>query len=323
MQSLAERLKAERERQRRTLRDVSVETKIREPFLAAIERGDFDVLPQVYVRSFLKTYATALGIPRHQIEGLIAEALERDVHDDAPMLSSRKRPAAPARTSSRPLERSVAQGRAGSGVSPTDEPATERHVIDQRLGSTFTDVARSLPLWVWIAAAIVITAIVIGLIVRDDEVPVGTDSGASSVVTVGEAAVVADSMILRAEVMDSAWISITADGKTSYQAILLPGTKAQWSAMERFDISMGNAGGVVFYRDEERLEPFAGPKQSVRKVVVTRTTVVTPSTAWSEQPAAPTAAATPTRDSVRGTAERRRTSSKPAASPAITPVRPR
>ncbi|MBU3741322.1 MAG: DUF4115 domain-containing protein [Candidatus Kapabacteria bacterium] len=323
MQTLAERLRAERERQRRSLREVSAETKIREPFLAAIERGDFDVLPQVYVRSFLKTYAAALGIPRNQVDALIAQALERDEHDDAPTLASRRRPSPTSQAPSRQPDRETHQPRTAAGGDSTNEPTSDRRSLDQRLGSTFMDVVRSLPLWVWIATGVIIAAIVIGLLMRNDEEPASTNAGPANVVTVEETTPVVDSMILRAEVMDSAWITITADGKTSYQAILLPGTSAQWSAMERFDISMGNAGGVVFYRDDVRLEPFAGPKQSVRKVVVTRTTVVTPSTAWTEQPATPAPATKPPRDSARGTGERRRTSAKTPETPAITPVRPR
>ena len=320
MHQLSERLRAERERQRRTLRDLSAQTKIREPFLAAIERGDFDVLPQVYVRSFVKTYAAALGVPEAHVAPMLAEALERERHDDAP--STHRRQAA--RESGTQQERG--QG-SDSAPLPASRSSTERRSMGLKLDRSVLDLMRTLPLWIWVAAGTVVVAIVIGLVISGDDDESATASGPSTVVDVEATAAVRDSMILRAEVQDSAWITITADGKTSYQAILLPGTSAQWSAMERFEISMGNAGGVVFYRNEERLDPFAAPKQSVRKVVVTRTTVVTPSTAWQEQPPAPATSqqsaqpSSSTKPASAKPSERRQRQQEPIRE--ITPVKPR
>ena len=281
MHQLSERLRAERERQRRTLRDLSAQTKIREPFLAAIERGDFEVLPQVYVRSFVKTYAAALGIPDAQVKAMLEDALYRDDHDDAPSTPRRQKTSKTADTRQ--------ERRPSSDSAPLiqSRPSTERRSLGIKLDRSIVDLMRALPLWIWAAAGTLLTVIIIALIFSRDDNDGTSASGPSTVVDVEASAAVQDSMILRAEVQDSAWINITADGKTSYQAILLPGTTAQWSAMERFEISMGNAGGVVFYRNEERLAPFAAHKQSVRKVVITRTTVVTPSTAWQEPPPTP------------------------------------
>lgn len=313
MHQLSERLRAERERQRRTLRDLSAQTKIREPFLAAIERGDFDVLPQVYVRSFVKTYAAALGISEAQITPMLADALDRDDHDDAPSAPRRQQGV-----------RSGAQQerRPSSDSAPLiqSRPSTERRPLGIKLDRGILDVVRTLPLWILVASGTLIAAIVIGLVFSGSDTQDTAGEGPSTVVDVEASAAVQDSMILRAEVQDSAWITITADGKTSYQAILLPGTTAQWSAMERFEISMGNAGGVVFYRNEERLAPFAAPKQSVRKVVITRTTVVTPSTAWQEPPPTPSQQPAQQNASARPAERRRRQNEPPRA---ITPVAPR
>lgn len=314
MHQLSERLRAERERQRRTLRDLSAQTKIREPFLAAIERGDFEVLPQVYVRSFVKTYAAALGIPDAQVKAMLEDALYRDDHDDAPSTPRRQKTSKTADTRQ--------ERRPSSDSAPLiqSRPSTERRSLGIKLDRSILDLMRTLPLWIWAAAGTLLTVIIIALIFSGDDSDETTASGPSTVVDVEASAAVQDSMILRAEVQDSAWINITADGKTSYQAILLPGTTVQWSAMERFEISMGNAGGVVFYRNEQRLDPFAAPKQSVRKVVVTRTTIVTPSTAWQEQP--PTTAQQPVQQNTQARpAERRQRQNEPPR--AITPVAPR
>ncbi len=47
--------------------DISAETKINIKYLKAIESGDFDILPNVYIRLFLRTYADYLEINSEEI----------------------------------------------------------------------------------------------------------------------------------------------------------------------------------------------------------------------------------------------------------------
>ena len=55
-------LKAKRESDRISLREVAIVTRIREPVLRAIEEDRYDDLPHLYVKSFLSTYAKCLGL---------------------------------------------------------------------------------------------------------------------------------------------------------------------------------------------------------------------------------------------------------------------
>ncbi|MGH2425077.1 MAG: helix-turn-helix domain-containing protein, partial [bacterium] len=60
---IGERLRNAREARGWTLADVAELTRIRAVFLEAIEEERFDRLPgRMYVRGFLRTYATALGL---------------------------------------------------------------------------------------------------------------------------------------------------------------------------------------------------------------------------------------------------------------------
>ncbi len=54
-------LKKLREEQNIDLAEISNRTKINKRFLECIEKGDFDFLPKVYVRLFLKAYTSELG----------------------------------------------------------------------------------------------------------------------------------------------------------------------------------------------------------------------------------------------------------------------
>jgi cytoskeletal protein RodZ len=55
-------LKAKRESQRISLREVTNATKIREAVLRAIEEDCYEDLPHIYVKSFLSAYAKRLGL---------------------------------------------------------------------------------------------------------------------------------------------------------------------------------------------------------------------------------------------------------------------
>jgi len=64
-----------------TLKEVSEVIRIDEPYLRALESGNIAVLPEPYIRAFLKTYAEHLGLDRDEavrrLESFLAEQAER------------------------------------------------------------------------------------------------------------------------------------------------------------------------------------------------------------------------------------------------------
>jgi len=67
MVSLGKYLKAARESQNLSLKDVSASTRIREHLLQAIEEDRYGLLPSGYVKGFLNTYARCLGLDSKEI----------------------------------------------------------------------------------------------------------------------------------------------------------------------------------------------------------------------------------------------------------------
>ena len=63
LSSIGTRLRQERERQGRTLKEVADATNIKEAYLAAVETERFDTIPGVvFVKGFIRTYANYLGL---------------------------------------------------------------------------------------------------------------------------------------------------------------------------------------------------------------------------------------------------------------------
>ncbi|MCZ6704106.1 MAG: helix-turn-helix domain-containing protein, partial [Ignavibacteria bacterium] len=66
LKAFAEGLKRSREEAGITLQRVSAKTRIDIKFLEAIERGDIDFLPDLYVKAFIKQYAKVLGLDEEE-----------------------------------------------------------------------------------------------------------------------------------------------------------------------------------------------------------------------------------------------------------------
>jgi hypothetical protein len=89
-------LKAKRESDRISLREVAIATRIREPVLRAIEEDRYDDLPHLYVKSFLSTYAKWLGLDPTEVLMLHQKQVEklsppRSQAPEPPSVSRRKR----------------------------------------------------------------------------------------------------------------------------------------------------------------------------------------------------------------------------------------
>jgi cytoskeletal protein RodZ len=68
---LGQLLHQQRLRKKLTLADVAKGTKIKEVFLAAIEKGEYHKLPSpAYAKGFVINYATFLGLPRSEVMAL-------------------------------------------------------------------------------------------------------------------------------------------------------------------------------------------------------------------------------------------------------------
>lgn len=69
---------------------------------------------------------------------------------------------------------------------------------------------------------------------------------------------------LRVEATEETWLSVSADGGESVGMLLKPGDKRMWRALEGFELTVGNAGGVKLVLDGVELSPLGSPGQVIR-----------------------------------------------------------
>jgi cytoskeleton protein RodZ len=234
IEQFGEELKQTRLEKKLSLMDISAETRISIKFLDAIERGQFQILPQTYVRAFLREYALMTGLDpgdvmqryesaRQESPGISAAAAHQQVslQEQPPVESTKEN-----KISLSPLQRNIVFGgfiiasvvliiilanvnRSSSSGSSVEEVPFDRVVHESE--------AASIPQ------------------------PAAAADSVSIVNTVHP-----DSLRLEIATQDSVWINVLIDGKISETHLFGPKRKQMWAAKERYLVTMGNAGGATF-----------------------------------------------------------------------------
>lgn len=93
MDSIGRMLRCERERQKRSLSEIATQTCIGSMYLDAIERDDISILPgYFFYKSFVKQYASALGVEDGDLEAALTRAEPKTEPDPLPALSVNYQP---------------------------------------------------------------------------------------------------------------------------------------------------------------------------------------------------------------------------------------
>ena len=255
MNSLFEELKQAREAKQISLNDVSDATLINVRFLQAIEQGKTDILPQTYVRAFIREYASFVGLDPVEIMKRYDE--ERNAPAPAPI---QERPSSPAPSPTPEEKRPVEE----SAEPPGDPrpPNVRRYALP--------------------AILIIVLAIVIWNLTRtkppqemneiesvDQQSPVSDSTAPES----DKAIPSRDSLTLHATTLDSAWVQITIDNQPPQEYLFRPNRKMSWRAKDQFRITLGNAGGVDLTLNQTHLGTLGKPG-TVRSFDLNRQTLL-------------------------------------------------
>lgn len=235
LEQFGEELKRTRLEKELLLTDISAETRISLKFLDAIERGHFQILPQTYVRAFLREYAIMTGLDPNDVMQRYESARQEPP-------SRKSDDAAPPQTS-------------------IQEKAPAKN--NKKNPFSLSPLHRNIALGLFIFATVVVVTILSNMnrnsnpgnsveevsfdrVVRESEaasIPQPT-TAADSIAAAKKGQ--PDSLRLEITTQDSVWVNILIDGKISETYLFGAGRKRTWAAKERFILTMGNAGGATF-----------------------------------------------------------------------------
>lgn len=240
--------------------EVSRKTGIRQSVLEAIESGEFPDLPIVYIRSFIKKYATFLELEESDYSDL-SEALHK-------LLEKEKLTHKPIATDK------------SSSIDPSD-----RNVIAIIKSGKYKDLIsdkRIVSSIMYLGLGLVIVSIIYfvffsggsDLKETTNNVAINQEINSSEEEAEEENLMnyfnTTDSLVLEIFALDESWISITIDGKVNEELLLKPGTKKIWKAAKYFTLTSGNAGGIQLKRNGKKLEPLGARGNVVSNVKITK-----------------------------------------------------
>ena len=272
LKAFAEGLKRTREEAGITLQRVSAKTRIDIKFLEAIERGDIDFLPELYVKAFIKQYAKVIGLDEEEtlqdfltaIEGReLVSSEEKAIESETPEGSSGD------------PKTDDEQERVGPKTySFTDESALKKEIADEKKKQNPIVLGGGILL-----AIIVIGLFYILIINKSEEIIVQekpfeevleqtnkrTEEVNNSVI---EENLSRDSKeltltITNTDSNDSAWVLIITDDISQQDFILLPKASKTVQAKNNFQFTLGNSGVIKLALNSNELE-FNGRRRAIR-----------------------------------------------------------
>ncbi len=268
MNTFSDELRKERVAKDISLADISKKTHINVKYLEAIEQGSFDILPETYVRAFIREYALVIGLqPKAILKKFDVMVGGKYSIENGTMSGSG--------WSGAEIPSLPEQNAAGSSR-PNGKPEYLRQ-NDNRTVAVVAGV---------VIVAVVLIYFVYDYATQETKAPIAQETPFQEVVkeqekqilpqkaaldtfAVIQAAPKKDSLILRAVTVDSVWISIGKDNSPAQNIILPPEASRTWVASKQFRLSLGNAGGIRFMLNGTDIGRFGKRGAVVRGLVLT------------------------------------------------------
>jgi len=267
-ESFAAELKKARVDKQITLMDISASTRINLKFLEAMEEGNFGILPQTYVRAFIREYAEAVGY---------------DAKEAMKKYEALRQP----KPSPRPVEPAVD---AAPPSAPGSMPAAPSDVRPGTIVAAFLRKNAVFMVVIVLAAAFVIYLVrptsdagvastisetPFDNVVQESEAALPKREDPVTLPAVTRPAAV-DSLTLEMTTSDSVWMTITLDGGRTLEYLFPPNRRGSWKAKELFAVTMGNAGGAIFKLNGHELGTLGNRGAVVRNVLISESALPKP-----------------------------------------------
>ncbi|HUI29868.1 MAG TPA: helix-turn-helix domain-containing protein [Candidatus Acidoferrales bacterium] len=241
MEKFSEYLRAQREERKIRLSDVAVQTRISLKFLEAIEDGNFEILPETYIRAFIRDYAKAIGLDPDETVGLFNQHVEALKAAAEQVVISDTDKASPTPISLTNAQKIFA-GIIGLGIliglsylafspskkQPVDVNAYEsmEEVNQKKFDSAYTAATTTKPIVKGDSARLVLSA------------------------------------------TDTVWVNLVIDEGKTYDLLMRPGNRFAFWGRRKFNMTIGNAGGLVLSLNGHEIPPLGKPGIVIRNVTI-------------------------------------------------------
>jgi len=280
LKKFGEELKELREKKAISLSEIHDKTRIDAKYLSEIENGNFNVLPEVYIRAFLRKYANMIEVDEEDIISKYEIAKGESIEEVGKKKQKKIE-----------LDKVVEEKSTGTYDDLADEVPEKREDTDEGnkknivlLGTFilvsiivvalyflfFSDNSEEIIIEKPIDEIVsgkteVKTESKIDVVEKKSEVKAKPSKNKPSNVTLVTTS--QDSLNLRINAIDTAWMRITIDNKFGDEFTLNPNLSKTLKAKTNFKLLIGNAGGVELYLNGKKLPSF-GKKGEIKNISV-------------------------------------------------------
>jgi hypothetical protein len=260
-----------------SVKELSDKTKIRAFAIEAIEKGDFSIMSEVYIKSFIKTLTTYLKIEYSDIPaGTIKPKTTKKKFDDEKI---EKEIATPKIEPAKDLLINEKYFKKSKEQEPSHfSELFKKKNINKDKRYNYLNKAIYIVLFLAISTAIYFAFTSLNNSssrIDNSDINTGSDTisleeESNNLFTYFEKP---DSLRLTAKAHDTVWMRVLIDGKSIFESLLKPGTEDSWAANDFFIVDMGNVGGADLFRNGEKLPVFGNKGTVVKNVKITATEV--------------------------------------------------
>ena len=270
LKNFSQELKQVREKSGITLQTVASKTRIDMKFLEALEEGNFNFLPELYVKAFIKQYAKVVGLDEDEtIEkyNIAKEGGDRQPTDKSKALEDDEgnnqkdkiKPEKPAEPTKSFVDENTNQ-QSASGNSKKQNPYL---ILGIALG------------------AIVVSVLVFFLFINNGDEIIVEEKPYEEVLQETPSRFIEELsdttkknditgsleeltlIIANVDSVDSAWVYVISDGITPNEFLLLPKRSTTVTANDNFRFTLGNSGVIKLVFNDEEIA-FDGGRGAVR-----------------------------------------------------------
>lgn len=272
MENVGKIFRLEREKLRLSVDDVSNVIKIRAHILSDIEAGEFDKLPGVYMKAFVRDYAKFLKL-NIDVDELINSIAPKDNLEILAEESGKKTDAKQA------LPKKY-----------------EDIFSEKKIKKNFFNRTTVATYLIYTALVLILIAILYFAFFSSkskdstnsqpsDSVSETTEVLADESLAKTQSGTIVDSMKLNILAKEVVWLRLANDGINSKQIVLNPGNELEMRAWEYFTLTCDKASGIEVRRNGELLPVLSNRGTVVRNVKITRNDIINPTSVFSDSTA--------------------------------------
>jgi cytoskeletal protein RodZ len=240
MENFSEYLRKQREEKKIRLSDVSVQTRISLKFLEAIEDGNLGILPETYIRAFIRDYSKAIGLDpeetiRHFDEYVEATKVAAEHVESSTTEKAKQAPITLTST------QKIFAGIIGLGI---------------LLGLSYLAFSPSKK-----------QPVDINTYENLEEVNQRKFDSAYTVATAKKPAK-ADSARLVLSANDTVWVNLVVDEGRTYDLLMKPGNRFMFWGSRKFNMTIGNAGGLLVSLNGHEYPPLGKSGMVIRNITI-------------------------------------------------------